>query len=206
MSAPDVTIFVGADDMAMPSADDGANRTMLKPSQVTQLVQWHDKAHAHQVAHAKLRTLHQAAAVTVAVLISVLGVFSGAVWTVDMADAGVPSETVKWVAAIAGFMVAVLVALEKGGNFAGRADDHKSAAESFAGVRNQLEVLKAKGLIPYGLSIETIEPIGAAFKDAECKKRLEAGSWMLRLGQRRAREDDWGKDLLYASSSGEDVL
>jgi hypothetical protein len=189
-----LVIRMAATDTVTPSKRAAATPT-LDRSQIVQLVEWHDKAKTHEVAHAKLATRDKLLGTTLAVMIGVLGVFSGTVWTVNAADAGVPSDLVKWIAAAAGFAVAVLVALSKSADFTAVAAKHDKASALFGKPRSELEKLKADGGFKSGLTQKQIDDIGEEyFQGLDCE--VDASRRILARAEQQVARERWGADLI----------
>ena len=191
-----VVISVAArDTIPAPTPGPGQTSLDLDRSQILQLVEWHDKAKTHEVAHAKLATRDKFLGATLAVLTGVLGVFSGTVWTVNAADAGVPSDLVKWIAAAAGFAVAVLVAFGKAADFTGMATKHEKASALFGKPRSELEKLKAEGRFKTGLTQKQIDDIGDDYFQG-LDSDVDASRRILARAENQVARERWGADLI----------
>ena len=103
-----------------------------RKDQRARLRNWHEKVSVNNVAHMKAAVLCDRYGRGFGVFAAVLATFSGATWASDLATAGVPGDVLRWVAAIAGLLGGVLVAVSTTMNWPKRAVEHKTASDKFA--------------------------------------------------------------------------
>ena len=106
---------------------------------------WFRDASVKRVAHAKVSTRAERLAKYTTVIAGLLSIFTGTVWTVDLADIGVPSTVVQWAAAFAAFGSAALLAISKGFDWTQEAQDHSSAKKRWAQVVDDIDDLRLMG-------------------------------------------------------------
>jgi hypothetical protein len=168
---------------------------------MTQIKDWHDRAKKHLIAHRKIGLRDRILGVSIAVLTGVLGVFSGTAWTADIAGAGAPSDVVKWAAAVAGFAVAVLVAVDKKADFAGASQAHRKDSEPFNRIVTNIEKDMADGRFKTGMTQQEIDAIGDAYDAAIDNEKLDAGDHLLAKAKREVVDERWG-DAMIARLTG----
>lgn len=111
----------------MPALD-----TAAREQQHARVREWHTKVYVNNVAHMKAAVRCDRYGRGFGVFAAVLATFTGATWASDLATAGVPGELLRWVAAIAGLLGGVLVAISTTMNWPKRAVEHKAASGGFA--------------------------------------------------------------------------
>lgn len=183
----------------MAATHNGARKVLLTPDEIRQIKAWHDSAHEHEVAHDKISTRNEMLGITFAVATAVLGIFSATVWTVDMADLGVPSQTIKWVATLAGFAVAALVAIKSAAGFETEAKKHEAKSARFGKVKASIEDARADGEFQEGMAQADIRSFGDALDAAKhwpADDPLNASGRMRKKGRKRAVEARWAEELV----------
>lgn len=111
-----------------------------REQQQARLRDWHTKVYVSNVAHMKAAVLCDRYGRGFGVFAAVLATFTGATWASDLATAGVPGELLRWIAAAAGLLGGVLVAVSTTMNWPKRAIEHKSASGSFARLLFEMEI------------------------------------------------------------------
>ena len=111
----------------------------IQQQQSARLREWRTKIYVNNVAHMKAAVLCDRYGRGFGVFAAVLATFTGATWASDLATAGVPGELLRWVAALAGLLSGVMVAISTTMNWPKRAVEHKAASRRFARLLFEME-------------------------------------------------------------------
>ena len=131
----------------MPTAT--ANRIALSSDVKRQLGKWEAQATRNRVAHAKVSTRAERLALWSAITAAVLAVFTGSAWTADVAGAGIASSTtIQWVAAVAAFLSALIVAVSATADWKRDEVEHKAAQNRWSTVLEDIAAIRLDGDTP----------------------------------------------------------
>ncbi len=118
--------------------------TATQKEQRERLQEWHGKVHVMHVAHMKAAVLCDRSGRGFGVFAAVLATFTGATWASDLSAAGAPGDLLKWIAAVAGLLSGVLIAVNTTMNWAKRGTEHQAASVRFAKLRYDMETWRVE--------------------------------------------------------------
>ena len=123
-----------------------ASRNAMSADMKRQLKAWEDQAKRNRVAHAKVSTRAERLALWAAIIAAVLAIFTGSAWTADLANAGIASSaTIQWVAAVAAFLSALIVAVSATADWKQEQAEHKAAQNRWSTVLEDIAAIRMDG-------------------------------------------------------------
>ena len=126
-----------------------ANRSAMNADMKRQLTAWEAQATRNRVAHAKVSTRAERLALWSAIVAAVLAIFTGSAWTADLANAGIASSaTIQWVAAVAAFLSALIVAVSATADWKQDQAEHKAAQNRWSIVLEDIAAIRMDGDAP----------------------------------------------------------
>jgi len=105
---------------------------------------WHHKVHVMHVAHMKGAVVCDRLGRGFGVFAAILATFTGTTWASDLTAVSGPSDAMLWIAAIAGILSGVLVAVNTTMNWPKRAAEHQAASARYGSLRHDMETWRVE--------------------------------------------------------------